>query len=132
MQEKKLNVAKKANEIILKFREDQYFNDIMILSINRESTWHQEYALFYITFYFPTYDFEPSSEYEEVTFNYDKFYDDFESYLKSEFPNCYININKRLGEYEIIGPNNSEFVKNNFEDLEDIACNHNGYYLYDN
>lgn len=120
-----MNIALKAYEILDKL-ENEGFNEIHIYSIEKESVWHEQYAIF--TLEFKTFDYFDSGDdlgdnpyIIPQSFDEDKLRNDFLTYLGTQFPKCKINISYEGKEFEICGPKYKSFFRKYADKLEYLS-----------
>mgnify|MGYP001568134169 CR=1 FL=1 len=127
-----INVAVKAAEVFKKL-EDEGFNEVDTLVLEKESGWHEQYAIFIADFDFDLDDFGDVEEGPYVTpasFDEHRFKKDFLSYLKKEFPGCKINVSYQGKEFEIIGPQYEVFYKLHFDAIEEGSSKNDGHWIF--
>src|SRR3990167_8736867 len=118
-----MNVALKASQILDKL-EEEGFNEIPTYNVDKESIWHEQYALFVL-------EFEDMNDYESYNddnqhfipaqFDEHRFQNDFIKYLKKEFPNCSINVSYEGKEFEICGPKYKSFFRKYADQIECLS-----------
>lgn len=113
-----MNVANQANAFLKEIRKSG-FGGLKVLRIEKESIWHEQYAIFMLEFNIPIID-APHCEYCTSEFQYEEFYDDLLEKIKTEFSGCEVTFNKYTHEYEILGPFHKEYYFAHQEALEEM------------
>ena len=122
-----MNVAEQADKF-LKTVENG-FNGVPVVTLQRESIWHEQYAIFVLQFD-TDMDRYGKSEYHTQSFDYGAFERDFNKHMKKFFPNCKINYSEGCFEYEVCGPKCSEFFKEHSDKLEELELDRDGHLVY--
>jgi hypothetical protein len=120
-----MNIAEIADRM-LKDIDANGFNGVPTEEVYKESCWHEQYAIFVLSF--DTLDFEDEgpTEYHRRGFDYGKFMKDFTKYLVNLFPGCTINYTAGCHEYEIIGPEYKGFWKEYGDRVEELESSREG------
>jgi hypothetical protein len=113
-----MNVAKSVGEFLDKLHS---FNGVRIEYIDRESTWHEQYAIFTIGFDIYPGFMDETNEYTEVIVDERKLYKDFEQALRKVVGECKIKHYPSCNEWEIQGPKCKAFFKEHADALEELA-----------
>lgn len=128
-----INVAEKAAKVFDKIYKEGW-NGINVMDGEKESCWHEQYAIFVLQFDtdFSSWfnDAEDNKYVEPARFDEHRFNKEFLDYLKKEFPGCKINVSYQNKEFEIIGPQYDAFYNKYFDDLEAGEMLNNGHWVF--
>ena len=114
-----VDVAVEADKLLTALETLGQFKGVNVLKIQRESTWHREYAVFILQF--NTFVFENNKPFVKTEFDHDAFDNEICELMRKKFPRCTIKYNANTYEYEIMGPGYSEFYQKHADALEELA-----------
>ncbi len=125
-----MNIAESISKLLDKLSRENYFNGVYIEHIDKECTWHEQYAIFTIEFDIYSSFRDEDNQYTEVIFDERKLYKDFEALLRKTVGQCEIKHYSSCNEWEIMGPKCKEFFKEHEDALEELACQE-GHTVYE-